>query len=73
LRSNVKLVRISLLGGVFSGPLVLAIDLTEATLVAIRSNVLRSLIPPPRLRLSECIKANKLPEVALALPGSGAA
>jgi hypothetical protein len=67
------LVRISLLGGIFSGPLVLAIDLAEATLVTLRSNVLRSLIPPPLLNLPKCIEANKLPEVVSALPGSGAA
>jgi phage terminase large subunit GpA-like protein len=41
------------------------------TIATIRHNVLRSLIPPPRLRLSEWIEANiRLPEGVSALPGA---
>lgn len=41
------------------------------TIAAIRRNALRSLIPPPRLRLSDWIEANiKLPEGVSALPGA---
>lgn len=41
------------------------------TLATIRRNALRSLIPPPRLQLSEWIEANvKLPEGVSALPGA---
>ena len=40
------------------------------TLAHIRSSALRSLIPPPRLQLSQWIEANiKLPEGFSALPG----
>ncbi|WP_025036207.1 phage terminase large subunit family protein [Bradyrhizobium sp. DOA9] len=42
-----------------------------STLATIRRNALRSLIPPPRLRLSEWIESNiKLPEGVSALPGA---
>lgn len=41
------------------------------TLTAIRRNALRSLIPPPRLQLSEWIETNiRLPEGVSALPGA---
>jgi phage terminase large subunit GpA-like protein len=43
---------------------------SDLTPVAIRHNALRSLIPPPRLRLSEWIERNiRLPEGSTALPG----
>jgi phage terminase large subunit GpA-like protein len=41
------------------------------TLATIRRNALRSLIPPPRLQLSEWIEQNvRLPEGVSALPGA---
>jgi phage terminase large subunit GpA-like protein len=41
------------------------------TLAAIRRNALRSLIPPPRLHLSQWIEQNiRLPEGVSALPGA---
>jgi phage terminase large subunit GpA-like protein len=41
-----------------------------ASLATVRAAALRSLIPPPRLRLSEWIENNiKLPEGVSALPG----
>jgi hypothetical protein len=40
-----------------------------ATVATIRRNALRSLIPPPRLRLSQWIESNiRLPEGVSALP-----
>ena len=40
-------------------------------LAKIRANALRSLVPPPRLKLSEWIEANiRLPEGVSALPGA---
>jgi hypothetical protein len=40
------------------------------SLVEVRTRVLRSLIPPPRLALSDCIEQNiRLPEGTSALPG----
>jgi phage terminase large subunit GpA-like protein len=42
-----------------------------STLATIRRKALRSLIPPPRLRLSQWIEQNiKLPEGVSALPGA---
>ncbi len=45
--------------------------MTTDLLAAIRTAALRSLIPPPRLKLSDWIEANiRLPEGVSALPGA---